>query len=810
MPTVPKLQTVEARPIAPAYQAGRGVSGEAFGAGVGQALTGLGQGIGSFSEPVSRAALQISAEDNERMAKDLDNQFSAFIRDYTMGENGFYSKKGEDALSAAPLVEQDVERYRQELVGKASNRHVKAMFEMSSMSRASSLYDSAASYTMQERKSANIATSQTRIFGAVQDAAASYNNPKQLARSQAIIESEVSALGELNGWSDEITASKMATERTNMYSSAITAAIKQGHPEIGRQLFEQVRSSLDGVEQANLSKLLTEQNMLGKSQKAADEIVASTGDYAQQFEKARAISDPQQRAMVEDLIMERASREGQLYNLGRLLSTQERQVKVQSESDRIMSMPGTAQEKLSAARSIEDPETRSLVTEDVGNRIRENATLEKAEQSRVTSLAFQSVNGGMTLNEWATQNPEEYLVLSGDGEAISALRRAEQAVAEGKLFSDVTDGETLSNLQRLPSVQLSRIDPETYRYKLTKEEYSRLSNLVTAAQASVQRVQENFSVYERAESTLKDMAPKSLNWGSGEQSEEDRKLQDDAMNQMNNFIYGFVSAGKLPTMKDVQDEAARLMTPVTTYKNSNAPWFLGRAIDWLRAPDPHLGLEVQRMDPSERSNLRVAYDNIQPSAITTVEAKFRQNGIEPTNDLVEQYFGALVARDNTRMRKLMGMIDTSNITESYVKKVSKVESGNRPDAKAKTSSATGLYQFTRATWLDSISSLAPELATGRTEQEILDLRKDPGVSTEVFKRFSARNQQTLEKAGIPSSDANMYLAHFLGAGGARKVLASSDDASLESILGPKVIKANYFLEGKNVAWLKSWARKKMA
>lgn len=809
MPTVPKLPQVEARPLSPNYQSGRGVTGEAFGSGIGQALQGLGRAINETSEPVARMALQLSAEDNERQAKDLDNQYSTFLRDKTMGENGFYSQKGENAINAAPQFQEDIEKFRQDLLAKAPNRHVRNMFDLSSQSRLSTALDKAQSYVMQERQVAKLATAETRIYEATQDAAAAYNDPKVLAQSQAIIEHEVSAIAEINGWSDEITNSKISTERTKMYSSAITAAIKNNQLSIARDLFEKVKTSLDGEEQANLSKLLTEQNLLGKSQKAADEIIASTGDYTQQLEKARTISDPLERAQVEDLIMERASRAGQIYNLNRLLSTQERQSTVQKESDRIMSLPGTSEQKMAAARSIQDPEIRNLVENDVGNRITEAATIERADQARIFSQASRSINQGETLNNWAIQNPEAYLALSGNLEAISDLRTAEKAVAEGKLFSDVTDGETLGKLQRLSAVELSRTDPETYRYKLTKEEYTRLSNMVASAQASIQRTRENYSIYERGESVLRDTVPRSWNWNSEKQSTSDREAQSQILNEMNNFIYGYTSEGKLPTIKDIQEEANRLITIAEQFKANSNKSYMGNFLDWWNDAPAQLPLQIQLMSPEDRANLRVSYDSITPSSRDAVASKFRERGITPTNDLIEQFFGAQLVRDYTRQRKLMGMIDTSNITESYVKKVSKVESNNRPDAKAKTSSATGLFQFTRSSWLDAISSLAPELQTGRTEQEILDLRKDAGVSTEVFKRFSARNQNTLEAAGIPSTDANMYLAHFLGANGAKKVLSAPDDASLDSILGPKVIKANYFLNGKNVAWIKSWSSKKM-
>lgn len=805
-----KVPSVEARPVDPGYQTARGADADAFGAGIAKAVQGLGQSIGQTAQPVDRMALQLQAEDNERQAKDLDNQFSAFVRDYTLGDGGFYTKKGEAAIAAGPRVQEDIEKKRQELLGKAPNKRVRDMFDLSSSSRANTTYDKAAGYILQERNAANNATAQTRIFEATQDAAAAYNDDKQLNRSQAIIENEVNALGELNGWSPEIIASKIQTERTNMYSQAIRSAMKHQQTDVARNLFDRVKSTLDGVEQAELAKIISSEDLLGKAQRTADEIVAAHTDFNAQYEAAGKIADPKLRKETEDMIIERAGRLAQLYNIDRTLSTQERQTTILGESDRIMSMPGTEADKLAAARAIEDPEIRSAVTADISNRLTETRTLENREYDRVLGVASQAINSGQTLNEWAAANPEEYMTLSKNTQAISGLREAQKAVAEGRLFAEVTDGETLGQLQRLPAVKLSEVNPEIYRYQLTKEEYSKLSNMVASASASVEKVKENFSVYGQGESALKDMAPKDLSWDDPKQSSADKKLQNDAMNQMNTFIHGFVSNGKLPTMEQIQDEATRLMTKIVTNKQSNAPWVLGSIIDWWNGSSEALGLQVQRMDPSELANARVSIENIQPSAVKAVEDQFREMGVTPTEDLVEQYFGALVVKDNSRMMKLMRQVDTSGVTESYVKKVSTVESNNRPNAKARTSTATGLYQFTEGSWLEAISALAPEFGTDRSREEVLELRKDPGVSTEVFKRFTARNQQFLRNANIPVNDATMYMAHFLGAGAARKVLRMPDDVVLDSVLSEKSIKANSFLKGKTVGWIKNWARNKMA
>ncbi len=55
----------------------------------------------------------------------------------------------------------------------------------------------------------------------------------------------------------------------------------------------------------------------------------------------------------------------------------------------------------------------------------------------------------------------------------------------------------------------------------------------------------------------------------------------------------------------------------------------------------------------------------------------------------------------------------------------------------------------------------------------------------------------------------MYLAHFLGPGGADKVLSADDNLTIAALMGQGVVKANPFLKSYTVAKLKGWADRKM-
>lgn len=118
------------------------------------------------------------------------------------------------------------------------------------------------------------------------------------------------------------------------------------------------------------------------------------------------------------------------------------------------------------------------------------------------------------------------------------------------------------------------------------------------------------------------------------------------------------------------------------------------------------------------------------------------------------------------------------------------ESRLNPDATSRRSSAMGLFQFTAGTWLDMVKKhggghgldqYADAIVKGddgrltvkdkALKKEILELRRDPRMSALMAGEYAKDNEKVLEsKLGRQVSTHDLYLAHFLGAGGALKVL----------------------------------------
>jgi hypothetical protein len=128
---------------------------------------------------------------------------------------------------------------------------------------------------------------------------------------------------------------------------------------------------------------------------------------------------------------------------------------------------------------------------------------------------------------------------------------------------------------------------------------------------------------------------------------------------------------------------------------------------------------------------------------------------------------------------------------NYLLATAQVESGLNPQAGASSSSARGLFQFIETTWLATIKQAGEALGLGRyadaitqtasgnyevrdpaMRSEILKLRNDPGANALMAGAFTKGNASALsERLGRAPSEGELYIAHFLGAGGAARLIS---------------------------------------
>ncbi len=141
----------------------------------------------------------------------------------------------------------------------------------------------------------------------------------------------------------------------------------------------------------------------------------------------------------------------------------------------------------------------------------------------------------------------------------------------------------------------------------------------------------------------------------------------------------------------------------------------------------------------------------------------------------------------------------------YLLATAQVELGLNPRAGAATSSARGLFQFIDQTWLATMKQSGAALGYGQyaaaitktasghyevadptMRSEILKLRNDPTANAVMAGAFTQSNAAALAaKLGRAPSEGELYIAHFMGAGGAARLISSA-------AANPNASAASYF------------------
>ena len=151
--------------------------------------------------------------------------------------------------------------------------------------------------------------------------------------------------------------------------------------------------------------------------------------------------------------------------------------------------------------------------------------------------------------------------------------------------------------------------------------------------------------------------------------------------------------------------------------------------------------------------------------------------------------------------------ETTGVDFDYLLAQAKIESSLDPAARAQTSSAAGLYQFTGGTWLATLDRhgashglgwAGAAIDGGRVSDpglraQIMALRYDPSASALMAAELASDNRAELQAAlGREPDAAELYLAHFLGAEGAKAFLGAlaTDPAQSAAALIPQAAGAN--------------------
>lgn len=186
-----------------------------------------------------------------------------------------------------------------------------------------------------------------------------------------------------------------------------------------------------------------------------------------------------------------------------------------------------------------------------------------------------------------------------------------------------------------------------------------------------------------------------------------------------------------------------------------------------------------------RSGQNMAQSNVQQSQddFSDIEAILNQ----PQDDFSD--IEAILNSPQKTMTEVQSQETLPTQSSPFLDRVAMAESGGNPNARAKTSSASGMYQFTDPTWKGMVKNYGAQ--TGITEAD----KNNPDKQRIMADLLTKENTNAYKNAGITPDETDLYMAHFLGAPSAVKARKNMNAYGAE--LFPKAATANKNIFYKN-------------
>ena len=368
-----------------------------------------------------------------------------------------------------------------------------------------------------------------------------------------------------------------------------------------------------------------------------------------------------------------------------------------------------------------------------------------AKQSPEAASGFRAMVGG-SLEAADSQK----LLRSSSGQVVSSLDALNKGQINGAQF--VTElGKSVGATNRTfnKTAQLTSAFGETFI------DYAQGQNLAILANRDLNKEYQKALKQgkEQRENTEKEL----------EDQVETRQNQLDAARNMQEFVRKFVSMAGTIT-NGLSDLWKTMSGWLTKFANT-----FGEIIDYIKydilkmarpeqaaaeraaaGPGPSMNREINEQQYKYWKDVSKYNPNVVPEWAKKLMDEEKRTGKNPYENLPPpaKPGGAAPAAGQS------GALDSSRM-QSYLKGVALAESSGNRMAGAGTSSAKGLFQFTKDTWQDTVKAMGKNWS--------LEDRHDPIKSAEAAAFFTRGNAAVFEKEfGRTPTNEELYMMHFFG------------------------------------------------
>lgn len=274
-----------------------------------------------------------------------------------------------------------------------------------------------------------------------------------------------------------------------------------------------------------------------------------------------------------------------------------------------------------------------------------------------------------------------------------------------------------------------------------------------------------------------------------------RMSEFDHLNNLDDFYTLASRQGNIQQMSQIDDATERKFFEVTT----NYMALIGKSfnsfinnreyknVDFKVEELPNGGILFRSANKEFESKLNDTYAD-RFNKIVKVSAPMAGISQKQSYERFKAFF------DESFKIREVGRVGTEpNVSVDIDRVIRQLESSGNPDVKH-ASSAVGPDGFMPDVFLNVVKRYLPETAKGKSDEEILALRKDPNISGQATAALRRENAQALQSARIPVNDISVTAAHFFGAPEATKFFKAGSNARVGDVLKPQTIGGHRWLK----------------
>lgn len=251
----------------------------AFGVGVAQAGQRMGATLADASNETAQTAQMFQREYNETAVDSANTSYEASKRAVLFGPDGFYSKRGRDAMDAMQPTEQQLEGLRVDTRATLANPEQQRMFDYISRNASRRELYQMQGHATTEFKVWQGETAKGAIDNEVNNSATYWNDDQRFAQSVANIKMQAQNLLKLKGIDPNSDVGRAEiTHYTSEAWSARVRSVMQTDPDMARALFDANADYFDAAHRATLDAQITQHQwtsmMRDDAQSRRDEALA--------------------------------------------------------------------------------------------------------------------------------------------------------------------------------------------------------------------------------------------------------------------------------------------------------------------------------------------------------------------------------------------------------------------------------------------------------------------------------------------------------------------------------------------------------